>query len=87
MNNSYSSLTPQLGFDNPDNAFSEVPYEKGYFFLQYLSSVIGNENMIKFLNIYTVTFKFQSIGVQDFLDLFERYCATEGFDISEVNWD
>ena len=74
MNNSYSSLSPQLGYDNPDNAFSEVPYEKGYFFLNYLSSLIGNTNMIKFLNVYIDTFKFKSISVQDFVEFFKDYC-------------
>jgi len=28
--NSYSSLTPNAGTANPDDAFSEVPYEKGF---------------------------------------------------------
>ena len=30
--------------DNPDNSFSEVPYEKGFQFLFYLESLIGEEN-------------------------------------------
>lgn len=30
MNHSYSSLTPNVTLDNPDNAFSTIPYEKGY---------------------------------------------------------
>ena len=41
FNHSYSSLTPIINNDNPDNAFSTVPYEKGYFFLVYLESIIG----------------------------------------------
>lgn len=39
--NSYSSLQPDIGYDNPDNMFSTVPYEKGYFFLTYLASLIS----------------------------------------------
>ena len=30
LNNTYSSLHPVLLGDNPDNSFSEVPYEKGF---------------------------------------------------------
>jgi len=30
MSNSFSSLTPNAGTRNPDDAFSEVPYEKGF---------------------------------------------------------
>lgn len=30
MTSSFSSLTPNLVQDNPDNSFSTVPYEKGF---------------------------------------------------------
>ena len=29
-NNTYSSIHPVLFGDNPDNSFSEMPYEKGF---------------------------------------------------------
>ena len=39
LNDSYSSLFPELnnGAD-PDDSFSEVPYEKGFQFLYYLEN-------------------------------------------------
>lgn len=43
VNNTYSSIHPVLKGDNPDNAFSEVPYEKGFQFLTYIESVIGED--------------------------------------------
>ena len=30
LNNTFSSLTPRAGDKNPDDAFSTIPYEKGY---------------------------------------------------------
>jgi hypothetical protein len=27
--------------DNPDNSFSEVPYEKGYQLLLYINNILG----------------------------------------------
>jgi leukotriene-A4 hydrolase len=49
MSNSYSSLTPNVANDNPDNAFSTVPYEKGYQFLTYLESIIGHDLFGEFM--------------------------------------
>ena len=58
--NSYSSLHPSIKGDNPDNSFSEVPYEKGYQFLNYIESLIGESNMKLMLNEFIVenTFHF-----------------------------
>ena len=36
LNNTYSSLHPVLLGDNPDNSFSEVPYEKGFQLIYYM---------------------------------------------------
>jgi len=41
INNQYTSLTPRTGDKNPDEAYSNIPYEKGYQFLLYLESLTG----------------------------------------------
>jgi leukotriene-A4 hydrolase len=38
---SYSSLFPNTAGKNPDDSFSTVPYEKGFQFLTFLESFIG----------------------------------------------
>lgn len=43
LTNSYSSLYPVLNGDSPDNSFSQLPYEKGFQFLTYLESLIGEK--------------------------------------------
>ena len=49
LDSTYASLHPVLRGDNPDSSFSEVPYEKGFQFLTYLESLIGEENFKNFL--------------------------------------
>ena len=41
LDNTYASLHPVLNGDNPDNSFSEVPYEKGFQLLYFMESIIG----------------------------------------------
>lgn len=54
--NSFSSLTPNAGNANPDDAFSEVPYEKGFQLVAYLESLVGDENMKEWLKSYFTYF-------------------------------
>lgn len=44
IDNSYSSLYPVLDGNTPDDSFSQLPYEKGFQFLTYLESLIGEED-------------------------------------------
>lgn len=52
---SYASLHPVLKGDNPDNSFSEVPYEKGFQLLWYMQTVLGETQMQAFLRHYILT--------------------------------
>jgi len=38
-------MHPVLAGDDPDNSFSEVPYEKGFQFLYNMQNIIGDEAM------------------------------------------
>jgi len=48
-NTSFSSLHPNVDDCNPDDPFSTIPYEKGYQFLIYLESLIGEKMMQGFM--------------------------------------
>ena len=41
FNDSCSSLFPDLSIKTPDESFSTVPYEKGYQFVYFLESLVG----------------------------------------------
>ena len=42
-NNTYSTIHPVLAGGNPDDSFSEVPYEKGFQLLAYIETLIGKK--------------------------------------------
>ncbi|XP_020579636.1 leukotriene A-4 hydrolase homolog [Phalaenopsis equestris] len=59
--------TKQEGVD-PDDVYSQVPYEKGFQFLLRIERQIGRPAFDEFLNKYITTFKFQSIDTETFLE-------------------
>jgi leukotriene-A4 hydrolase len=52
---------------DPDEVFSEIPYEKGRLFLNYLDAKFGRERFDEFLRGYFEHFAFKSITTEDFL--------------------
>jgi len=56
--------------EHPDDAFSQVTYVKGQFFLIFLEERFGRELFDPFLRSYFDSFAFQSIRTEDFLDYF-----------------
>merc|ERR1712032_1278056 len=61
LDNTYASLHPVLQGDNPDNSFSEVPYEKGFQLLTFMESLVGNDTFKEFLQFYIKTHSLTSI--------------------------
>ncbi|KAJ6986976.1 leucine aminopeptidase-like [Populus alba x Populus x berolinensis] len=57
----------QEGVD-PDDIYSQVPYEKGFQFLWRIERQIGRPAFDEFLKKYIATFKFKSIDTETFLD-------------------
>jgi len=37
----YTALEPIVAGANPDDSFSNIPYEKGFQFLKYIENIIG----------------------------------------------
>jgi hypothetical protein len=56
---------------DPDEAYSQVPYEKGYLFLTVIEDAVGREAFLRFLRAYLKKFAFQSITTDDFTALVE----------------
>lgn len=52
---------------HPDDAFTQVAYVKGQFFLMFLEERFGREKFDAFLKNYFDTFAFQSIVTEDFV--------------------
>lgn len=51
---------------DPDDAYSEVPYEKGYFFLCAIEAVIGRASFDAWLKTYLHDFRFGAVTTDDF---------------------
>ena len=64
-------LRTQLAGVDPDDAYSQVPYQKGYFFLRLLEDTVGREPFTTWLRSYLAAFRFGSITTTDFEAHFE----------------
>ena len=62
-------LRTRLAGVDPDDAFSQVPYEKGYLFLRALEDAVGRPAFDRFLKRYMDAFRFQSITTEELLGL------------------
>ena len=67
---SFSATIPNLIGRHPDDAFSKIPYEKGFNFLYYIEKII-NENAKKdlfrsILKNYFNKYRFMSVSTNDF---------------------
>nr|WP_294896459.1 M1 family metallopeptidase [uncultured Pedobacter sp.] len=62
----------RLKFDytgrNPDDGVTDIPYEKGYFFLKTIEQAVGREKFDAFLKDYFNRHAFKSIDNDTFLD-------------------
>lgn len=69
----YTKLRMNLPSDvNPDDAFSSVPYEKGYLFLRWIESHVGKAAMDRWIRAYVKKFEWQSITTEQFLEFLDQ---------------
>ncbi|HZS06321.1 MAG TPA: M1 family metallopeptidase [Blastocatellia bacterium] len=57
---------------DPDEGFTEIPYEKGALFLRHLEETFGREKFDQFLKGYFDHFAFQSITTADFREYLQK---------------
>ncbi|HEU4618244.1 MAG TPA: M1 family metallopeptidase [Gammaproteobacteria bacterium] len=57
---------------DPDEAYSTVPYEKGYLLFKALEDAAGRDVFDRFLREYLARFRFTSITTEEFADFVER---------------
>lgn len=77
--------TNQEGVD-PDDVYSEIPYEKGFQFLWRIERQIGRPAFDEFLKKYIETFKFQSIDTDTFLEFLKANIPGIENEIDLVLW-
>ena len=73
LDSTYASIHPILEDDSPDNAFSNVPYEKGFHLLTYFESLIGEDLFQSFLQTYILQLSQQSIITIELRQTWEQF--------------
>jgi len=80
-----SALVPKLEGVDPDDAFSSVPYEKGFALLYTLQKLVGDDPFEKFVKEYISEFKLKTVNSSQFRDF---AIARLGADkLKGVDWD
>ena len=82
----YSRLVPTLGDDDPDEAYSSVPYEKGFCLLHCLEKRVGKERFGHFAKAYLDRFKFVTCTSEEFRAFVNEYFKGEPL-IESFDWD
>jgi leukotriene-A4 hydrolase len=84
----YTKLVQQLDGIDPDDAFSSVPYEKGFSLLNFLAHVVGRDNFIAFLKAYVAKFTGKSLETDEFKAFFlEHFAAQRAAIDAAVDWN
>lgn len=86
----FTKLVVDLKGQDPDDAFSSIPYEKGFNFLYYLEKLIGKDRFDTFIPHYFSVWKGKSLDSYEFkatlLDFFAGdQAVTET--LAAVDWD
>ncbi|KAF2261510.1 leukotriene A-4 hydrolase [Lojkania enalia] len=86
----YTKLVIDLKGKDPDDAFSSIPYEKGFHALYAFELLLGRDKWDSFIPHYFQTFKFKSIDSYDFktclLDFFAKD-ADASKKLEDFDWD
>ncbi|GAB6032774.1 Leukotriene A-4 hydrolase [Chamberlinius hualienensis] len=83
----FTKLVVDLKGNDPDDAFSSIPYEKGYSFLYYLEQLVGGRDIfIQFLRSYIEKYKHQSIDTCTWKKYFLEYFSDKGITVDFDTW-
>ncbi|KAJ6006549.1 hypothetical protein N7451_004493 [Penicillium sp. IBT 35674x] len=86
----FTKLITDLKGKDPDDAFSSIPYEKGFNFLFYLENLVGKPKFDKFIPHYFTTFQRKSLDSYEFkasiLSFFESDSEASKL-LNELDWD
>jgi leukotriene-A4 hydrolase len=78
---------------DPDDAFSSVPYEKGFHLVYFLDRTVGRANFDKFIKHYFTKYAEKTLTSQDFRDTFMDFFLADNHGselhskIHAINWD
>lgn len=82
---------PHKGID-PDDAFSTVPYEKGFHMIYYLDRLVGRQNFDKFIPYYFTKWTNKSLDSYEFKETFLEFFSKPEYadlkaEIAGIDWE
>lgn len=86
----FTKLIPDLKGEDPDDAFSSIPYEKGFVFLYHLEKLLGKEKWDKFIPHYFTTFKQRSVDSYEFKATLLSFFSSDSEaskKLEAIDWD
>lgn len=85
----YSTLVQNLkDRSDPDDAFSTVPYEKGFNLLFHIEQVVGGKEVFDgFIPHYFSTFRYKSLDTYQFLDTLYEYFSEKKEQLDSIDWE
>eukprot|EP01034_Spumella_vulgaris_P034235 gene34235-42217_t len=87
----FTGLIWPLGAEDPDDAFSSVPYEKGFNLLNYLEGIVSTPVFMAFAKHYIQKYKFSTVTSGEFKDTFVDYVKEVSPSVHSavvgLNWD
>ena len=90
-NHEFTKLIVDLKGKDPDDAFSSIPYEKGFNFLYHIEKLIGKDKFDQFVPHYFTVWKGKSLDSYDFkatiLGFFEKDDEVMKKLTKDLDWD
>ena len=86
----FTRMVVDLKGKDPDDAFSSIPYEKGYTFLSHLEAQVTKDKWNKYIPHYFTTFARQSLDSYDFKANLLSFFASDTVAskaLNDVDWD
>jgi len=81
----FTRLCPRVHGQDPDDAFSSIPYEKGSLLLQTLESIVGQERFEAYLKAHVAHFKSRRMTQEDFKEFIVGHFKEEP-KVAEFRW-
>ena len=86
----FTKMIVNLKGKDPDDAFSSIPYEKGYTFLTYLEAQLTRDKWNRYIPHYFTTFARRSLDSSDFKANLLAFFAADPVaskSLTDVDWD
>ncbi|CAI5756922.1 unnamed protein product [Candida verbasci] len=88
FNPDFTKLVWNLKGKDPDDSFSKIPYEKGFFFLYHLEVKLGGLNEFDpFIKYYFKKFRYQSTNTAKFVETLYEFYPNKREILDSIDWD